>query len=114
MTDTESIESTRKVRSYLLPGKNIISVGYNADSVQNFKLGRIFEETDNTLVVFKSLNHMVEESLNGSNCTIFAYGQTGSGKTHTISGGPQKKGGLIQHSFDYIRNLVNLDKDYEY
>ena len=32
---------------------------------------------------------LVEEALNGYNCTMFAYGQTGSGKTHTMMGQPQ-------------------------
>ena len=29
---------------------------------------------------------IVEEVLEGFNCTIFAYGQTGTGKTHTMTG----------------------------
>ena len=30
---------------------------------------------------------IVEEVLDGFNCTIFAYGQTGTGKTYTMEGG---------------------------
>jgi hypothetical protein len=33
--------------------------------VQNFKLGRIFDETDTTEAVFKQLKHMVDASLDG-------------------------------------------------
>ena len=29
---------------------------------------------------------LVEEVINGFNCTIFAYGQTGTGKTFTMEG----------------------------
>ncbi len=29
---------------------------------------------------------IVEEAMNGYNCTVFAYGPTGTGKTHTMSG----------------------------
>lgn len=29
---------------------------------------------------------MVNEVLDGFNCTIFAYGQTGTGKTYTMEG----------------------------
>lgn len=29
---------------------------------------------------------LIEEVLNGYNCTVFAYGQTGTGKTHTMVG----------------------------
>lgn len=31
---------------------------------------------------------IIDDFLNGFNCTIFAYGQTGSGKTHTMEGPP--------------------------
>lgn len=33
---------------------------------------------------------MINEILQGYNCTIFAYGQTGSGKTHTMMGYSQE------------------------
>lgn len=33
---------------------------------------------------------IVEEVLDGFNCTIFAYGQTGTGKTYTMEGGPRQ------------------------
>jgi kinesin family protein 11 len=32
---------------------------------------------------------IVQEVLDGFNCTIFAYGQTGTGKTFTMEGGPR-------------------------
>jgi hypothetical protein len=32
---------------------------------------------------------IVQEVLDGFNCTIFAYGQTGTGKTYTMEGGPR-------------------------
>jgi len=34
---------------------------------------------------------IVNEVLEGYNCTIFAYGQTGTGKTYTMEGGAIKK-----------------------
>lgn len=34
---------------------------------------------------------IVNEVLEGYNCTIFAYGQTGTGKTYTMEGGARKK-----------------------
>lgn len=33
-----------------------------------------------------AISSIVEEVLQGFNCTIFAYGQTGTGKTHTMTG----------------------------
>ncbi|MFS8033224.1 putative kinesin motor domain, mechanosensitive ion channel MscS, LSM domain superfamily [Helianthus anomalus] len=34
----------------------------------------------------QAVNPIVNEVLEGFNCTIFAYGQTGTGKTHTMEG----------------------------
>jgi kinesin family protein 11 len=34
---------------------------------------------------------IVEEVLEGFNCTVFAYGQTGTGKTFTMEGGKRNK-----------------------
>uniref|UniRef100_A0A6N2KYN2 Kinesin motor domain-containing protein n=1 Tax=Salix viminalis TaxID=40686 RepID=A0A6N2KYN2_SALVM len=36
---------------------------------------------------------IVDEVLEGFNCTVFAYGQTGTGKTYTMEGGKRNKGG---------------------
>lgn len=34
---------------------------------------------------------VVNEVLDGFNCTVFAYGQTGTGKTYTMEGGMRNK-----------------------
>lgn len=39
---------------------------------------------------------IVNEVLEGFNCTIFAYGQTGTGKTYTMEG--ECKRSKVQHS----------------
>lgn len=38
----------------------------------------------------QSIVPIVNEVLDGYNCTIFAYGQTGTGKTYTMEGGGKK------------------------
>lgn len=38
----------------------------------------------------QSISPIVNEVLEGYNCTIFAYGQTGTGKTYTMEGGGKK------------------------
>ena len=38
----------------------------------------------------QAIAHIVEEVLDGFNCTIFAYGQTGTGKTYTMEGGDRR------------------------
>lgn len=37
----------------------------------------------------QAISPIVEEVMDGFNCTIFAYGQTGTGKTFTMEGGPR-------------------------
>lgn len=34
----------------------------------------------------ETVRPIVQEVLDGFNCTVFAYGQTGTGKTHTMTG----------------------------
>lgn len=56
---------------------------------------------------------IVNEVLDGFNCTVFAYGQTGTGKTYTMEGGMRNKGGdlpaeagviprAVRHIFDTL------------
>ncbi|XP_043713441.1 kinesin-like protein KIN-5B [Telopea speciosissima] len=40
-----------------------------------------------------AISPIVNEVLEGFNCTVFAYGQTGTGKTYTMEGGMKTKGG---------------------
>jgi len=41
---------------------------------------------------------IVNEVLDGFNCTVFAYGQTGTGKTYTMEGGMRNKVYTFCHS----------------
>ncbi|KAI4373494.1 hypothetical protein MLD38_011615 [Melastoma candidum] len=41
----------------------------------------------------QAVSPIVNEVLEGYNCTIFAFGQTGTGKTYTMEGGSRKKNG---------------------
>ncbi|TRM62495.1 kinesin 2 [Schizophyllum amplum] len=43
-------------------------------------------EADQALIYHEVVSPMLEEVLQGYNCTLFAYGQTGTGKTHTMQG----------------------------
>lgn len=39
----------------------------------------------------QAISPIVNEVLDGFNCTVFAYGQTGTGKTYTMEGGMRNK-----------------------
>uniref|UniRef100_A0A5B7BVW2 Kinesin motor domain-containing protein n=1 Tax=Davidia involucrata TaxID=16924 RepID=A0A5B7BVW2_DAVIN len=49
---------------------------------------------------------IVNEVLEGFNCTVFAYGQTGTGKTYTMEGGMRKKGGELPAEAGVIPRAV--------
>jgi len=60
--------------------------------------------------VFDSMvRPIVDECLEGFNCTIFAYGQTGTGKTHTMEGNihSDEDAGIVPRSVKAI--LENLE-----
>lgn len=46
----------------------------------------------------QAISPIVNEVLEGYNCTIFAYGQTGTGKTYTMEGGGRKAKVIISIS----------------
>ncbi|RWR95465.1 kinesin-like protein KIN-5B [Cinnamomum micranthum f. kanehirae] len=43
----------------------------------------------------QAISPIVDEVLEGFNCTVFAYGQTGTGKTYTMEGGMRNKSGEL-------------------
>ncbi|XP_031399313.1 kinesin-like protein KIN-5B [Punica granatum] len=49
---------------------------------------------------------IVNEVLDGFNCTIFAYGQTGTGKTYTMEGGMRNKAGELPAEAGVIPRAV--------
>ncbi|GMJ03069.1 hypothetical protein like AT2G37420 [Hibiscus trionum] len=49
---------------------------------------------------------IVNEVLDGFNCTVFAYGQTGTGKTYTMEGGMRNKGGDLPADAGVIPRAV--------
>lgn len=51
-------------------------------------LVQVFGPTSQQKELFdEAVSPIVNEVLEGYNCTIFAYGQTGTGKTYTMEGG---------------------------
>ncbi|KAF7323016.1 Kinesin motor domain-containing protein [Mycena chlorophos] len=55
--------------------------------VRTYPFDMVFgPEADQALVYHEVVAPMLEEVLQGYNCTLFAYGQTGTGKTHTMHG----------------------------
>lgn len=71
-----------------LRGREIaLSMGPLALSNKTYSFDRVFgPEADQTMIYDDVVAPMLDEMLEGFNCTIFAYGQTGTGKTYTMTG----------------------------
>lgn len=54
----------------------------------------------------QAISPIVNEVLEGFNCTVFAYGQTGTGKTYTMEGGMRTKGGELPAEAGVIPRAV--------
>lgn len=66
-------------------------------------------EADQLMLFENSVAPMLEQVLNGYNCTIFAYGQTGTGKTYTMSGDLSDSDGILSEGAGLIpRALYQL------
>lgn len=75
---TNDQEARTVAASYGAPGKKFS---------KNFTFDKVFGMYSTQDEVFKGIvKPIVQEVLEGFNCTIFAYGQTGTGKTHTMQG----------------------------
>ena len=79
-----------------------------------FTFNGVFGENATQAEVFKPVEKLIESALIGYKVTIFAFGQTGSGKTYTMSGGPDKKDGLIQQTFEFLRSKLKEESEFEY
>ncbi|OQR97457.1 kinesin [Thraustotheca clavata] len=93
-------------------GEDVLALEFPSDNtvmLQNgsiYTFDHVFSMNATQDMVFNKIGApVIQELLNGYNCTILAYGQTGSGKTHTILGSKVEKGILpriIQHTFEAI------------
>ena len=67
-------------------------------SVANKQIDRVFTfdkvfgpKAQQRSIYDQAIAPVVNEVLEGFNCTVFAYGQTGTGKTYTMEGGMKNK-----------------------
>lgn len=71
---------------------------------KTFQFDRVFGPDSKQVDVYKSVvNPLIEEVLQGYNCTVFAYGQTGTGKTFTMVG---EKSQDIGTSWEDVSSLI--------
>lgn len=54
---------------------------------KSFNFDRVFGPKSSQSEVYKTVvGPLIDQVMQGYNCTVFAYGQTGTGKTHTMEG----------------------------
>ncbi|GIX69584.1 kinesin-like protein KIF11 [Caerostris extrusa] len=54
---------------------------------REFFFDKVFPSDAKQITIYKAVvGPLIQEVLNGYNCTVFAYGQTGTGKTYTMEG----------------------------
>ena len=64
----------------------------------------------------RAISPIVDEVLQGFNCTVFAYGQTGTGKTYTMEGdiSSEDKKGIIPRAVDTIFQRLEARAESEF
>ncbi|XVF05601.1 hypothetical protein REPUB_Repub05bG0186900 [Reevesia pubescens] len=87
---TPVVISCNESRREVLAVQNIA----NKQIDRTFLFDKVFGPSSQQKELFDvAVSPIVNEVLEGYNCTIFAYGQTGTGKTYTMEGGARKKNG---------------------
>ncbi|KAE9619448.1 putative plus-end-directed kinesin ATPase [Lupinus albus] len=84
-----------------------------AQNVANKQVDRVFTfdkvfgpKSQQRSIYDQAISPIVNEVLDGFNCTVFAYGQTGTGKTYTMEGGMRNKGGDLPAEAGVIPRAV--------
>ncbi|KAL8719974.1 MAG: hypothetical protein Q9225_003090 [Loekoesia sp. 1 TL-2023] len=89
-------------------GKNVeLSMGSSALSNKTYHFDKVFSPAADQAMIFEDVvTPLLDEMLQGYNCTIFAYGQTGTGKTYTMSGDMSETSGLLSDAAGVIPRVL--------
>ncbi|EHA8586465.1 hypothetical protein COCNU_scaffold000429G000020 [Cocos nucifera] len=109
LTDEEQRLNVQKVVS-CNEQKNEVTVLQslvNRQLDKTFTFDKIFgSKVQQRSVYDHAIAPIVNDVLEGFNCTVFAYGQTGTGKTYTMEGGMKHKGGDLSSDAGVIPRAV--------
>lgn len=92
---------------------------------KTFTFDKVFGPNSTQITVYKDVVcPIIEEVLQGYNCTVFAYGQTGTGKTYTMEGERSLEGsmsweedplaGIIPRSLNQLFEKLEMHSIQEY
>ncbi|RZC76117.1 hypothetical protein C5167_000248 [Papaver somniferum] len=86
---------------------NILQSIANKQVDRSFAFDKVFgPKAQQRSIYDHAISPIVNEVLEGFNCTVFAYGQTGTGKTYTMVGGIKTKGGELSAEAGVIPRAV--------
>ncbi|KAL8915835.1 MAG: hypothetical protein Q9172_006621 [Xanthocarpia lactea] len=90
-------------------GKNVeLSMGASALSNKTYHFDKVFSPAADQAMLFEDVvTPLLDEMLQGYNCTIFAYGQTGTGKTYTMSGDMSETLGILSDAAGVIPRVLH-------
>ena len=90
-------------------GKTVeLSMGPSALSNKTYHFDKVFSPAADQAMIYEDVvAPILDEMLQGYNCTIFAYGQTGTGKTYTMSGDMTDTLGLLSDSAGIIPRVLH-------
>ncbi|CAM8960478.1 unnamed protein product [Rhodiola kirilowii] len=101
--NTPVVISCNEIRREVSAVQNIA----NKQIDRTFAFDRVFGPNSQQADIYnQAISPIVNEVLEGYNCTIFAYGQTGTGKTYTMEGGARKKNGDFPRDAGVIPRAV--------
>ncbi|RFU32558.1 hypothetical protein B7463_g3800, partial [Scytalidium lignicola] len=90
-------------------GKSLeLSMGPSALSNKTYHFDKVFSSAaDQAMIYDDVVTPILDEMLDGYNCTIFAYGQTGTGKTYTMSGDMSNTFGMLSDAAGIIPRVLH-------
>lgn len=105
------VEASKEKAAIKCVSDKHVEVNYGAlgkASKKSFVFDGVYDEKSTQKEVYESVvQPVVDEVLQGYNCTVFAYGQTGTGKTHTMEGDVSNKThGVMQPNAGVIPRAV--------
>ena len=123
-----NIEIKRKSKTIIETspnGKEVIVHERQQDKVaKKFKFDSVFGPSSKQIDVYNAVvSPLLEQVLDGYNCTVFAYGQTGTGKTFTMEGinndptlhwQSDSSAGMIPRSLSHLFDKLQLIESQEY
>ncbi|KAF3442909.1 hypothetical protein FNV43_RR16827 [Rhamnella rubrinervis] len=109
LSDDEQRSNVQKVIQCNEPKREVTVL----QSLANKQIDRVFTfdkvfgpKAQQRSIYDQAISPIVNEVLEGFNCTVFAYGQTGTGKTYTMEGGMRNKGGDLPAEAGVIPRAV--------